>query len=166
VPLFWRLHRVHHADPDFDVTTALRFHPGEIVLSMLIKLALVWLLGPPAQAVIIFEVLLNASAMFNHGNVRLPAALDRLLRLAIVTPDLHRVHHSVHGAEMNRNFGFCLSVWDRWFGTLAAQLRDGHQAMRIGLPGPASPVRDLWLDRLLIMPWRAAATAQLPKSQE
>jgi sterol desaturase/sphingolipid hydroxylase (fatty acid hydroxylase superfamily) len=152
VPLLWRLHRVHHADPDFDVTTALRFHPGEIVLSMLFKLLLVLALGPPAEAVMIFEVLLNASAMFNHGNVRLPAAVDALLRRLIVTPDMHRVHHSVHADEMQRNFGFCLALWDRWFGTMASQPRDGHAAMRIGVPGLSARPRDLWLDRLLLMP--------------
>lgn len=158
VPLFWRLHRVHHADPDFDVTTALRFHPGEIILSMTLKLALVWLLGPPAEAVMIFEVLLNASAMFNHGNVRLPAGAEAMLRRLIVTPDLHRVHHSERAGEMHRNFGFCLSLWDRWFDTLTAQPQAGHVAMRIGLPGPAPTARDLWLDRLLLMPWRSAPT--------
>jgi sterol desaturase/sphingolipid hydroxylase (fatty acid hydroxylase superfamily) len=156
VPALWRLHRVHHADPDFDVTTALRFHPGEIILSMAAKLALVWLLGPPAEAVMIFEVLLNASAMFNHGNVRLPAGAEAMLRQLIVTPDLHRVHHSERAGEMHRNFGFCLSVWDRWFGSHAAQPQDGHAAMRIGLPGLAPTARELWLDKLLLMPWRSA----------
>ncbi|WP_235927541.1 sterol desaturase family protein [Sandarakinorhabdus rubra] len=157
IPALWRLHRVHHADPDFDVTTALRFHPGEIILSMLIKLGLVWLLRPPAEAVLIFEILLNASSMFNHGNVRLPAGLERTVRRLVVTPDLHRVHHSAGGDEMNHNFGFCLSLWDRWFGTMVAQPAAGHAAMRIGLPGPTPTRRELWLDRLLLMPWRPAA---------
>jgi sterol desaturase/sphingolipid hydroxylase (fatty acid hydroxylase superfamily) len=152
VPALWRLHRVHHADPDFDVTTALRFHPGEIVLSMAIKLALVAVLGPPAEAVMIFEVLLNASAMFNHGNVRLPAGADRIIRRLIVTPDMHRVHHSVRPAEMQRNFGFFLSVWDQIFGTALDQPQGGHAAMRIGVPGLSASPRDLWLDRLLLMP--------------
>jgi len=154
VPALWRLHRVHHADPDFDVTTALRFHPGEIVLSMAIKLALVAMLGPPAAAVMIFEVLLNASAMFNHGNVSLPAGAERIIRRLIVTPDMHRVHHSVRPAETHRNFGFCLSVWDQLFGTARDQPQDGHAAMRIGIPGPPATPRDLWLDRLLLMPTR------------
>ena len=157
VPLLWRLHRVHHADPDFDVTTALRFHPGEIILSMAIKLALVALLGPPAEAVMIFEVLLNASAMFNHGNVGLPGRIDAALRRLIVTPDMHRVHHSVRPAEMHRNFGFCLSVWDHWFGTAIDQPQGGHKAMRIGVRGLSETTRDLWLDRLLLMPARATA---------
>lgn len=152
VPALWRLHRVHHADPDFDVTTALRFHPGEIVLSMAIKLALVAMLGPPAEAVMIFEVLLNASAMFNHANVQLPAGADGIIRRLIVTPDMHRVHHSVRPAETHRNFGFCLSVWDQLFGTALDQPQGGHAAMRIGVPGPPATVRDLWLDRLLLMP--------------
>lgn len=157
VPALWRLHRVHHADPDFDVTTALRFHPGEILLSMAIKLALVALIGPPAEAVMIFEVLLNASAMFNHGNVGLPAGVDRSVRRLIVTPDMHRVHHSVRPAEMHRNFGFFLSVWDQWFGTALDQPRGGHGAMQIGVPGLSATPRDLWLDRLLLMPARAPA---------
>lgn len=154
VPLLWRLHMVHHADPDFDVTTALRFHPGEIILSMLFKLALVWLLGPPAVAVMLFELLLNACAMFNHGNVRLPAGLDARLRRLIVTPDMHRVHHSVLPQEQQSNFGFCLSLWDRWLGTHAPQPQGGHGAMRIGLAATAPRPRDLWLDRLILLPWQ------------
>jgi sterol desaturase/sphingolipid hydroxylase (fatty acid hydroxylase superfamily) len=160
VPALWRLHRVHHADPDFDVTTALRFHPGEIILSMAIKLALVAMRGPPAEAVMIFEVLLNASAMFNHVNVGLPAGVDRNVRRLIVTPDMHRVHHSVQPAEMHRNFGFFLSVWDQWFGTALDQPRGGHRAMRIGVPCLSTTPRDLWLDRLLLMPARAPAPLQ------
>lgn len=152
VPALWRLHRVHHADPDVDVTTALRFHPGEIILSMAIKLALVWLLGPPALAVMIFEVLLNASAMFNHGNVALPGRLEAALRRIIVTPEMHCIHHMAHPADMNRNFGFCLSLWDRWFGSAAAV----PHGSAIGLPGLPPEPRDLWIDRLLTMPWRRA----------
>jgi sterol desaturase/sphingolipid hydroxylase (fatty acid hydroxylase superfamily) len=133
VPWFWRLHRMHHADNDFDASTALRFHPIEIVLSMLLKLAAVVVLGPAPLAVLIFEILLNGTAMFNHGNVRVPIALDRYLRWFVVTPDMHRVHHSVHSAEYNRNFGFNLPWWDRLFGSYAAQPRDGHEAMTIGL---------------------------------
>jgi sterol desaturase/sphingolipid hydroxylase (fatty acid hydroxylase superfamily) len=133
VPLFWRLHRVHHADLDFDVTTGSRFHPVEILLSMLIKFAVIVLLGPPVVAVVVFEVLLNATAMFNHSNVRLPAPLDAFLRWVIVTPDMHRVHHSHLEYETNSNFGFNLSVWDRLFGTYRNQPEEGHEGMVIGI---------------------------------
>ena len=133
VPALWRLHQVHHADVDFDVTTGLRFHPVEIVLSMLIKLAAVAALGPPAVAVLIFEVVLNATAVFNHGNVRLAAAVDRGLRWIVVTPDMHRVHHSVRPIETNSNFGFNLPWWDRLLGTYRDQPVDGHESMTIGL---------------------------------
>jgi sterol desaturase/sphingolipid hydroxylase (fatty acid hydroxylase superfamily) len=133
VPLFWRLHRVHHADLDFDVTTGSRFHPVEILLSMLIKFAAIVLLGPPIVAVVVFEVLLNATAMFNHSNVRLPLVLDALLRWLIVTPDMHRVHHSHLDHETNSNFGFNLSIWDRLFGTYQNQPEEGHEGMVIGL---------------------------------
>jgi sterol desaturase/sphingolipid hydroxylase (fatty acid hydroxylase superfamily) len=133
VPALWRLHMVHHADVDFDVTTGLRFHPLEIVLSMLIKLAAVALLGPPAVAVILFEVVLNATAIFNHGNVHLPTMVDRILRWIVVTPDMHRVHHSVKTLETNSNFGFNLPWWDRLLGTYRDQPEDGHEAMTIGL---------------------------------
>ncbi|MCB1726887.1 MAG: sterol desaturase family protein, partial [Gammaproteobacteria bacterium] len=129
IPVLWRLHRVHHADPDYDVTTGARFHPIEIILSMLIKFATIAVLGPPVVAVILFEVLLNATAMFNHGNVRLPEAVDRVLRLFVVTPDMHRVHHSVEDDETNSNFGFSLPWWDRLFGTYRAQPRGGHEGM-------------------------------------
>jgi sterol desaturase/sphingolipid hydroxylase (fatty acid hydroxylase superfamily) len=133
VPWLWRLHRMHHTDLDFDVTTALRFHPLEIVLSMLIKLAVVVALGAPAVAVMLFEVILNATAMFNHGNVRLPLSLDRRLRWVVVTPDMHRVHHSVRVEETDSNFGFNLPWWDRLFGTYRDQPRAGHTGMTIGL---------------------------------
>lgn len=133
VPFLWRLHRVHHADVDIDVTTAIRFHPLEIALSMLLKIGLVYLLGPSALAVVLFEILLNGTAMFNHANWRLPLGLDRVLRLVLVTPDMHRVHHSVHRAEHDSNYGFALSIWDRLFGTYIAQPAKGHDAMEIGL---------------------------------
>jgi len=133
VPALWRLHMVHHADIDFDVTTGLRFHPVEIVLSMVIKLAAVAVLGPPAVAVILFEVVLNATAIFNHGNVRLPATVDRVLRWIVVTPDMHRVHHSVKVAETDSNFGFNLPWWDRLLGTYRDQPEKGHELMTIGL---------------------------------
>ncbi|MXU66420.1 sterol desaturase family protein [Oceanomicrobium pacificus] len=133
VPLLWRLHQVHHADPDFDVTTAIRFHPVEIALSMGLKIGAVYLLGPAALAVILFEILLNGMAMFNHANLALPRWLDRWLRLVVVTPDMHRVHHSVDRDEHDTNYGFSLSIWDRLFGTYRPQPRDGHEGMRIGL---------------------------------
>ncbi len=133
VPAFWRLHMVHHADLDFDVTTGARFHPLEIVLSMLVKAAAVLVLGPPAAAVLAFEVLLNATSMFNHGNVRIPPGLDRVLRLLVVTPEMHRVHHSVVPVETNSNFGFNLPWWDRLLGTYRGQPRAGHLGMTIGL---------------------------------
>jgi len=135
VPVLWRLHRVHHADRDLDVTTAIRFHPVEIALSMCLKIGLVYALGAPVAAVIAFEVVLNGMAMFNHGNVRMPAGLERALRLVLVTPDMHRVHHSVDRAEHDANYGFNLSVWDRLFGTYVSQPALGHRGMTIGLPG-------------------------------
>ncbi len=145
VPLLWRLHRVHHADRDLDVTTALRFHPAEILLSMLIKVGVVFVLGPPAVAVLLFEIILNGCAMFSHANLHLPPRLDRFLRAGIVTPDMHRVHHSVHRDEHLCNFGFNLSAWDRLFGTYAAQPRDGHQNMTIGLtPYQTAAPGSLW----------------------
>lgn len=158
-PWLWRLHRMHHADLDFDVTTGIRFHPVEILLSMLIKLAAVVLLGAPALAVMIFEVLLNATSMFNHGNVRLPAALDRHLRRILVTPDVHRVHHSIVARETHSNFGFSLSWWDRLFGTYRAQPEAGHEGMTIGLPIFRTP-GELRLDRMLIQPLRRGKTEE------
>ena len=134
MPVLWRLHRVHHADLDIDFTTGVRFHPVEIILSLLIKMAAVTALGAPVAAVVLFEMLLNATAMFNHGNVRLAPALDSAIRVVLVTPDMHRVHHSVIARETNSNFGFCLSLWDRIFATYRAQPEAGHDAMTIGLP--------------------------------
>lgn len=153
VPALWRLHRMHHADLDFDVTTGLRFHPVEILLSMVIKLAIVVALGAPAVAVLIFEVLLNATSMFNHANLRLPTWIDRPLRLLLVTPDMHRVHHSVVPRETNSNFGFSLALWDRLFGTYRAQPAAGHDAMSIGIEQFRDP-RELRLDRMLTQPLR------------
>ena len=153
VPALWRLHRMHHADLDFDVTTGLRFHPVEIMLSMGLKLMVVIALGAPPLAVLVFEVLLNATAMFNHANLRLPAGLDRALRALLVTPDMHRVHHSVVPSETNSNFGFNLALWDRLFGTYIAQPAAGHTAMTIGIPKFRDPA-ELRLDRLLTQPLR------------
>ncbi|MEL6999755.1 MAG: sterol desaturase family protein [Pseudomonadota bacterium] len=139
IPILWRLHRVHHADRDFDVTTAIRFHPIEIGLSMLFKVALVYALGAPVEAVILFEIVLNGAAMFNHANIRLPFEWDRRLRQVIVTPDMHRVHHSVYRHEHDTNYGFNLSIWDRMFKTYTAQPRHGHEDMTIGLAEHQSP---------------------------
>lgn len=156
VPALWRLHRMHHADLEFDVTTGLRFHPVEIFLSMGVKLGVVAALGPPAVAVLAFEVLLNATAMFNHGNVRLPRWLDRALRWLVVTPDMHRVHHSIRSEETNSNFGFNLPWWDRLLGTYRDQPRDGHEGMTIGIELFRTR-RDLRLDQLLVQPLRGPA---------
>jgi len=133
IPILWRLHRVHHADVDIDVTTAIRFHPVEIALSMVLKIGLIYLLGPAALAVVLFEILLNGTAMFNHANVRLPLAFDAVLRKVLVTPDMHRVHHSVKRHEHDSNYGFALSVWDHLLRTYVAQPEAGHDAMQIGL---------------------------------
>ena len=133
IPIFWRIHRMHHADLDFDVTTGIRFHPFEIILSMLIKFAVVVVLGPPVLGVIMFEVILNATSMFNHGNVRMPLSMDRALRWFVVTPDMHRVHHSVEEHETNTNFGFNMPWWDRLLGTYRNQPRMGHEGMIIGI---------------------------------
>ena len=157
VPGLWRLHRMHHADLDFDVTTGLRFHPVEILISMGIKLAAVAALGPPAIAVLLFEVLLNATALFNHANINLPRAIDRVLRLIVVTPDMHRVHHSVNPIETNSNFGFNLPWWDRLLGTYRAQPAKGHHGMDIGIEQFRTR-RDLWLDRMLVQPVRGPAS--------
>jgi sterol desaturase/sphingolipid hydroxylase (fatty acid hydroxylase superfamily) len=157
VPALWRLHRMHHADLEFDVTTGLRFHPLEILLSMGIKLAVIAALGPPAAGVLVFEVLLNATSMFNHGNVRMPAGLDRVVRWIVVTPDMHRVHHSVLPYETNSNFGFNLPWWDRLFGTYRAEPGAGHDGMTLGIEQFRDP-RDLRLDQLLIQPFRGLAS--------
>jgi len=153
VPALWRLHMMHHADLDFDVTTGARFHPIEIVLSMILKIAVVAALGPHPAAVVIFEVLLNGTAMFNHGNMRIPLAIDRVLRLFVVTPDMHRVHHSVVRTETNSNFGFNLPWWDRLFGTYRAQPAAGHEGMTIGLEQFREPAK-LTLAHILLLPFR------------
>ena len=154
IPVLWRLHRVHHADPDYDVTTGARFHTVEIILSMLIKFATILLLGPPLVAVILFEIILNVTAMFNHGNVGLPPALDRVLRWIVVTPDMHRVHHSVEDDEANSNFGFSLPWWDRLFGTYRDQPRGGHQGMTIGIHKYHDAKDVSWISGMLLLPLR------------
>jgi sterol desaturase/sphingolipid hydroxylase (fatty acid hydroxylase superfamily) len=156
VPALWRLHRMHHADLEFDVSTGVRFHPIEILLSLLIKLAVVAALGAPALSVLIFEVLLNATSMFNHGNVRIPPAIDAVLRRLVVTPDMHRVHHSILARETNSNFGFNLPWWDRLFGTYRAQPAAGHEAMTIGID-QFRDSRELGLDRMVLQPFRGEA---------
>jgi sterol desaturase/sphingolipid hydroxylase (fatty acid hydroxylase superfamily) len=153
VPALWRLHRMHHADLDVDVTTGARFHPIEILASMVVKLAAVAALGAPAEAVLAFEILLNATSMFNHANIRMPAACDRVLRWIVVTPDMHRVHHSIVPQETNSNFGFNVPWWDRLFGTYRPQPAAGHEAMTIGIGQFRAP-REQWLDRMLTQPFR------------
>lgn len=153
VPVLWRLHRVHHADLDYDVTTGARFHPIEIILSLLIKFATIILLGAPVVAVVIFEIVLNGMAMFNHGNIRLPLPADRVLRWLVVTPDMHRVHHSVEDDEANSNFGFNLSIWDRIFGTYRDQPRDGHEGMTIGIHRYRDPREVDRLPGMLMLPF-------------
>ncbi len=161
VPLLWRLHRVHHADVDIDVTTGARFHPIEIILSMLIKFTAIVLLGTPAVAVLLFEVILNGMAMFNHSNIVLPARVDSLLRRFVVTPDMHRVHHSVLFEETNSNYGFNLSCWDRWCGTYRAQPAHGHLGMQIGLDRFREP-HYLQLHHLLKIPFVSSAVTRKP----
>ncbi len=153
VPALWRLHRMHHTDLDFDVTTGTRFHPIEILLSMGIKLVVVAALGVPAIAMLIFEILLNVTSMFNHGNVRIPLRLDQILRWFVVTPDMHRIHHSIIPREANSNFGFSLPWWDRLLGTYCAQPAHGHEEMIVGIDQFRSH-RELWPDRMLVQPFR------------
>ncbi len=151
IPLLWRLHRMHHADPDFDVSTGIRFHPLSIVLSMLIKMLVIVLLGPPPVAVLLTEIILNVTALFNHGNIYLTPRVDAILRLFIVTPDMHRVHHSVIPEETNTNFGFNFPWWDRLFRSYQAQPKGGHDSMEIGVRGFHS-TDDQKLHRLLLHP--------------
>jgi sterol desaturase/sphingolipid hydroxylase (fatty acid hydroxylase superfamily) len=155
IPVLWRLHRMHHADVGFDVSTGIRFHPIEIVLSMAIKLGAIVLIGTPAVAVLIFEIVLNATSLFNHGNVRIPLRLDALLRWLVVTPDMHRVHHSARSEETNANFGFNLPWWDRLFGTYRDQPAFGHEAMVLGIE-PFRGEGELRLDQMLVQPLRGA----------
>ena len=152
IPLLWRLHQVHHADRDMDVTTAIRFHPIEIALSMMLKIGIVYALGPTAFAVILFEILLNGTAMFNHANINIPKNLDKVIRLLLVTPDMHRVHHSDIREEHDSNYGFSLSIWDRVFGTYVSQPMKGHDDMTIGLQWQdEKPLKLSWA---LMLPFR------------
>ena len=157
VPLFWRFHRMHHTDVDLDVTSGARFHPIEMILSMGLKLGMIFVLGPATLAVFLFEMILNASAMFNHGNIDIPPKVDAFLRLLIVTPDMHRVHHSVISTETNRNFGFNLPWWDRIFGSYQEQPVEGHEQMQIGIASFRSP-KNIWLPLLLWQPFRSEKT--------
>jgi sterol desaturase/sphingolipid hydroxylase (fatty acid hydroxylase superfamily) len=152
IPLFWRLHMVHHTDMDIDVTTGVRFHPIEIVLSMGIKMIVVVLIGPPPIAVVIFEILLNGTSMFNHGNVRYSQNIDSILRLIVVTPEMHRVHHSTIRWESNSNLGFNFPWWDRLFGTYRPQPAKGHLEMTIGLDQYKEPQK-LTLPWMLVLPF-------------
>lgn len=170
VPGLWRIHRMHHSDQEFDATTGLRFHPIEILLSTLIKLTVVMAIGAPALAVLIFEVVLNAASIFNHSNVALPSRVDSILRLFLVTPDMHRVHHSTIPYETNSNYGFSVPWWDRLLGTYVAQPKLGHEGMEIGV-NQFRTRRDLWLDRMLLQPIqdpasRHAVTQPLPTSSD
>ena len=152
LPLLWRFHRMHHTDTDLDVTSGARFHPVEIIISMCIKLSVIAVLGPPVEAVIIFEVLLNLTAMFNHGNIYIPPKIDQMLRCFVVTPDMHRVHHSISSKETNSNFGFNFPWWDAMFGTYCAQPEKDHKEMIIGLNQFRDP-KELHLHKLLIQPF-------------
>ena len=153
VPMFWRLHRMHHTDIEFDFTTAIRFHPIEIILSILLKLVVILLLGVPAIAVMLFEIILSSSALFNHSNIKLSKSIDKVLRLFIVTPDMHRVHHSVYQKETDSNFGFNIPWWDRIFGTYVDQPKDGHTEMFIGIENFREE-KDSRIDQLLVQPFK------------
>lgn len=157
VPALARLHQVHHADPDFDTTTGIRFHPLEIVLSMLVKYVAIAVIGASPLAVLGFELLLNLASLFNHGNVRIPGTIDAVVRAFLVTPDMHRVHHSVVAAERNSNYGFCLSVWDRLFGSYVPEPAGGQAALRIGFPGFTDPAVSTTFLGALGIPFRVAA---------
>ena len=154
VPMFWRIHRVHHADPHLDASTGLRFHPLEIALSLVVKVVTVLLLGAPVLAILIFEVLLNASSLFNHSNIKLPIKLDKLLRTFIVTQAMHRIHHSQVVSETNSNFGFNLSIWDRLFGSYLEEAHNGDDAIKLGLKEYSSPQTNTSLKALLLMPFK------------
>ncbi|MGV8855483.1 MAG: sterol desaturase family protein [Devosia sp.] len=154
IPWLWRIHRMHHADTGFDLTTALRFHPLEIIISMLWKIGIVLALGAPAWSVLVFEVMLNGTAMFNHANIALPSSVDRLVRLALVTPDMHRVHHSTDRRETDSNYGFSLSLWDRLFATYVDQPARGHREMELGLDQFRDPQQPSGLIWSLLLPFR------------
>lgn len=166
VPLLWRLHRVHHADLDFDVTTGTRFHPIEIVLSLAIKAGVILVLGASVAAVLIFEIALNLTSMFNHANIRIPKGVDAALRTLVVTPDMHRVHHSVYRDETDRNFGFCLPWWDHIFGTYRGEPRNGHEQMLIGVPFFRDARRCNTLGSMLFMPFFRDQERDTPNGEQ
>lgn len=155
IPLFWRLHRVHHSDPELDVSSAIRFHPVEILLSLLIKGSVIWLFGISPLAVLTFDILLNGCALFNHTNARLPQRLERLVRRILVTPDMHRIHHSRVDSEAHSNFGFCLSIWDRLFQSYTATANHGDAGLNIGLPGTQTYAPESF-KALLLMPLKSS----------
>jgi sterol desaturase/sphingolipid hydroxylase (fatty acid hydroxylase superfamily) len=154
IPMFWRIHRVHHADPHLDASTGLRFHPLEIALSLMVKIVAVLLLGAPVLAILIFEVLLNATSIFNHSNIKLPIKVDKLLRIFIVTQAMHRIHHSQVVSETDSNFGFNLSIWDRFFGSYIEEAKSGDDGIKLGLKEYSSPQTNTSLKALLLMPFR------------
>ena len=154
IPMFWRIHRVHHADPHIDASTGLRFHPLEIALSLMVKIVAVLLLGAPVLAILIFEVLLNATSIFNHSNIKLAVKFDKLLRTLIVTQAMHRIHHSQVAAETDSNFGFNLSIWDRLFGSYTEEAKTGDDGIKLGLNEYSSPQTNTSLKTLLLMPFR------------
>lgn len=158
IPALWKIHRMHHSDTELDFTTGARFHPVEIILSVLVKIVVITLLGASFWAVLIFEIILNVSAMFNHGNIRLPRKVDKILRKLVVTPDMHRVHHSIFPAEHHQNFGFNLSIWDQLFNSYCAQPHEGHKMMRIGLSYFRAP-KEARLDKMMTQPFRKADQA-------
>ena len=158
VPLFWRFHRVHHVDPDLDVTSGARFHPVEIIFSMLIKISAILLLGVPPLAALIFEAILSSMAMFNHSNINLPERLDRIIRLFVVTPDMHRVHHSTIRRECDSNYGFNLSIWDRLFGSYTAAPERGQLGMTLGVKGISDPTTTIRLKGMMLLPFRRETT--------
>ncbi|MDD1792797.1 sterol desaturase family protein [Enterovibrio sp. ZSDZ42] len=166
IPLLWRLHAVHHADKDLDVTSGARFHPLEILLSMIIKIAAIALLGAPVVAVILFEVILSGMALFNHSNVSIPPAIDRWLRVLVVTPDMHRVHHSIHRYESDSNFGFNLAIWDKLFHTYRAQPDEGHYGMTIGIKAKREDKHVVWLTGLLALPFRLFSPSRSDNSDQ
>ncbi len=154
IDFFWKFHKVHHSDMDFDVTTGLRFHPIEIIISMLIKMISVFIIGVPIIAIVIFEIILSSLSMFNHSNIKLPAILDKRLRYFIVTPDMHRIHHSIHNEELNSNYGFNISLWDRIFSSYTNKPKNGYEKMTIGLKEFYDENKTVSILNILSLPFR------------
>jgi sterol desaturase/sphingolipid hydroxylase (fatty acid hydroxylase superfamily) len=171
LPMLWRFHQVHHADHDLDASSGLRFHPVEIAFSMVIKCLTVLLLGATPESVVLFEIVLNSCAVFSHSNFKLPLGLDRVMRLFVVTPDMHRVHHSIHRDETNSNYGFNIPWWDRLFRTYRDQPRDQHEAMQLGLPEFPRSKQTVWLGAMLKLPFikqpdKSTVDSKLSKMQQ